>query len=131
MGKDFGLTMRLLIFFLFLYSWIMGAMAEGIKNPCEEGWIQATWVDMGCLLFDSGTTLTWEAACYHCQTKDAALVEITTEEQLEFLKMELTALDDHITNSNWWTAGTDIGREGKWIWIESLAPVTDFVWRSG
>ena len=32
---------------------------EENQNPCPETWIQATFVDMGCLLVNRTQTLTW------------------------------------------------------------------------
>jgi hypothetical protein len=86
------------------------------ENPCPKHWIQATWVEMGCLLFNSTTAYTWEEANNYCQDKEnASLVEIYTEEQHEFLKMELNLLSDHEGGKAWRTAGTDIGNEGMWF----------------
>ena len=39
-------------------------------------------------------------------------------------------LKDHESERNWWTCGTDIGREGEWYWASSGAAVGDFVWAS-
>ena len=91
--------------------------------------------DLGGLgiLFDSTTgPLTWEEANIYCQEfGNGRLIEIMTEEQLDFLQMELNALDDHEESHYWWTGGTDVGRDGKWIWIESLRDVADFVFHAG
>merc|ERR1739838_75107 len=101
-------------------------------NPCSENWVQATWVDMGCLLFNDSASYTWEEANGYCQGENASLIEILTEEQFDFVNMELDVLTDHDVSANyWWTAGTDIGREGKWLWIGSTTPVDEFVWLSG
>merc|ERR1711872_607490 len=105
--------------------------AEEKDNPCPPHWIQATWVDMGCLLFNSTTPLTTHEASSYCQKQEnAILVEIQTEEQLDFLIMQLTALEGHGGKKSWHTGGTDFGREGRWYWSSSLTPVGDFVWRS-
>merc|ERR1719186_8260 len=97
---------------------------------CPVNWVEASEVGMGCLLFNRETTYSWEEANGYCQTEErASLVEIQTEDQFEFLKMELISLDED--SRHWWTAGTDAGREGKWYWSGSLTPVGHFVWNGG
>merc|ERR1719500_89196 len=100
-------------------------------GECPEHWVQASWVDMGCLLFNSTKLYTWEAANNYCQSEAASLLEIHTEEQFQFLQMQLNVLEDHEGAKVWWTGGTDIGREGQWFWISSLTPVEDLMWHSG
>ena len=57
------------------------------KNICADGWIQATWVDLGCVLFNSTKILNWEEANIACQeVENGRLLEIRTEEQLDFHK---------------------------------------------
>ena len=86
-----------------LFLILVGANGENsISNVCESSWIDAADVGMGCLLFDSTTTaLPWLDAVRHCQDKDAILVEIFTEHQLDFVRMELDMLDDHEFSKNW------------------------------
>merc|ERR1712126_66404 len=101
------------------------------NNPCPIAWVMATHVDMGCLLFNSTKAYTWEEAYEYCYTQEnATLVEFSTEEQMEFLWMEMNVLGDHEGRHYSWTGGTDIGREGEWIWMKSLTPVADFLWYS-
>jgi hypothetical protein len=88
--------------------------------------MEATWVELGCIHLNSSDAFTWEEANIYCQEKNATLVEIQTEEQLEFLDM-LLVLNDHSDSHVCWTAGTDLGVEGHWIWMRSLTEV-DFVW---
>merc|ERR1712105_45064 len=103
------------------------------KKVCADGWIQATWVDLGCLLFNTTTKVNWMEANVFCQgVENGRLVEIQTEEQLEFVQMELDAIDDHETGQlDWWTGGNDLGREGNWMWMGSLTPVPAFVFYAG
>merc|ERR1711892_1565600 len=100
-------------------------------NPCPIHWVQATFVDMGCLLFNSTATYTWEAATEYCYTfENSSLVELQTAEQLEYLNMEMNVLGDHEGYHYWWTGGTDLGREGKWTWMGSWTAITDVAWRT-
>ena len=104
------------------------------SGSCPEGWIDASFVKMGCLYFDSTAPLSsWDATSSMCQTAtpNSTLVEITSEEQMAFIQMELDMLADHELPRHWWTAGTDVGINGKWVWATSLTPVEDYVWAIG
>ena len=97
------------------------------ENPCSPGWIQTFWVEMGFLLFYSKESYGWDEANAYCQEiENATLVEILTEEQLDFISMELTSLGADV--NVWWSGALDTGREGNWIWISSLRPVEVFMW---
>ena len=100
------------------------------SNPCpNQFWVDASMTGLGCLLFNSTTSYSWERANDYCQVQEnATLLEIWTELQLEFVQNELFFLTDHEESRDWWTSGTDQGREGHWYWASSLSPVADFVW---
>ena len=100
------------------------------SNPCpNQLWVDASMTGLGCLLFNSSTSYTWEKANDYCQVQEnATLLEIWTELQLDFVRNELIFLTDHEESRDWWTSGTDQGREGHWYWASSLSPVADFVW---
>ena len=40
------------------------------ENPCPVNWIQATWVDLGCILFDSSLAYNWDEANAFCQNTE-------------------------------------------------------------
>merc|ERR1712112_32428 len=78
--------------------------------------------------------MTWDQASSMCQMgSNSALLEITSEMQMEFIQMEMgTGADDHPPPYySWWIAGTDVGINGQWFWIASRTDVEDFVWASG
>ena len=63
-------------------------------------------LDLGCLLFNSTETYTWEEASVYCQGEEnATLVEIWTDTQLNFIRMELGVLAEVEGKKSWWTAG--------------------------
>ena len=110
---------------------VLGVAETSDENPCPELWVQGTWVGLGCLLFNTTQKYTWEGALAYCQNEDSNLVEIQFQEQLDFLIMELDVLADHEGSEyEWWTAGTDLGKEGRWMWQGSLSPVPQFLWYS-
>ena len=99
---------------------------------CPDKWLDASFVEMGCLFFNNTAAVDWEEANVICEKySNATLVDIQTEMQMGFLQMEL----DVIANAegaahHWWAAGTDVGREGEWYWATTLTEVGDFVWTS-
>ena len=108
--------------------------AEGVSGgSCPTGWVDASFVDMGCLYFNSTKGMTWDDAVSSCHiaTTNSSLVEITTEAQMDFVQMMLEMIEEHESARHWWTAATDVGINGKWFWAASLATVEDFVWHSG
>merc|ERR1712051_1161555 len=109
------------------------AAQDKSTGNCPDKWVDATFVDMGCLYFNSTEALTWDDASSMCQMgSNSTLLEITTEMQLAFIQMELAVIEDHEDAHNfWWTAATDVGINGQWIWITSLTAVEDFMWFSG
>ena len=75
---------------------------------------------MGCLHFDTDSFKTWDEAVAFCLTQHGSkLVAIETEQQMEFISQVMGFLEHH----NWWTSGTDRGREGEWYWASTLNQV--------
>merc|ERR1719369_302420 len=114
-----------LLLFLFISFSSAEVLLKDDAGECPEHWVQASWVNMGCLLFNSTKDYNWEQANNYCQSEGASLLEVHTEEQFQFLQMQLNVLEDHEGAKFWWTGGTDIGREGQWFWVSSLTPVND------
>jgi hypothetical protein len=121
-------------------TWLIFAMSvfhlahgspEQLDSACPIPWVDGSLVDLGCLLFNSTATYTWEGASVYCQQEEiATLVEIWTEAQLDFIRMELRMLAANEGARYWWTSGTDVGREGSWNWASSSASVGDFIWQT-
>ena len=101
-----------------------------VSDNCPDHWIDASLSGLGCLYFNSTAAVSWEDALSWCQHPDnnALLLEIWSELQLEFIRSELMLLQDNGVDNDWWTGGTDLGREGHWFWIGTLATVGDFLW---
>ena len=95
------------------------------RNTCQQGWFDASFLNLGCLLFNTTAFYTWEEANVYCQkVEQATLVEISNEQQLDFIQMEMSLLG----GDYWWTSWTDAGREGAFAWMGSLELVGDFIW---
>ncbi|XP_058462524.1 perlucin-like protein [Malaya genurostris] len=59
-----------------------------------------------------------------CQYYGQRLASITSQEDSELVAQVINSTTT--TNSTYWVAGTDIGMEGKWIWITSNELVVKF-----
>merc|ERR1712211_25166 len=119
-------------------SLVEPALHEGIQEvssgACPSGWVDASFVDMGCLFFNSTEALaSWDDSATMCQmaTPNATLVEILTENQMALVQMEIELLEAHEGVHYWWTGATDVGINGKWFWAPSLSPVEEFMWAPG
>ena len=104
-----------------------------LEGSCPDGWLDASFVNMGCLLLDASSgklgNYTWSLANNWCRGFGGALVEIENEEQLEFLRLQLQLIEEEVGEERyWWTSGTDAEADGEWLWASSLSPVEEFVW---
>ena len=119
-----------ILLLIFLFNLVHGSevIVSEKANDCPEHWLEAGSVGMGCIWINQTLAMSWYNANTYCQYKEATLVEIHTPEQLEYLRMELSTMEEYIGPADYWTGGTDIGSEGKWFWISSLTEVEEFVW---
>merc|ERR1719481_1552909 len=97
------------------------------RGNCPVGWLDTGLFGgtMGCLLFDSSTTYTWDEANEFCYNQGSELIEIRHVEEMDFVISYLQQLENAY---DWWTAGMDAGREGRWIWPSSWSAVEGYVW---
>merc|ERR1711945_85221 len=115
--------MKTFLFLSCLSSLFLSSSAT--RNDCKDGWFDASFLELGCLLFNSTASYSWEEANVYCQrTEQARLVEISSSAQLDFVQMELGLLG----GDYWWTSGTDLGREDSYAWMGSLNLVEEFIW---
>ena len=84
--------MTWLIFSVSIFHLVHGT-PEQLDSVCPVPWIDGTLLDLGCLLFNVSAGYPWEGASVYCQQdENATLVEIWTEAQLDFIRMELRML---------------------------------------
>merc|ERR1712113_417503 len=104
-----------------------------VSGACPDKWLDASFMEMGCLFFNNTLGVNWEEANVVCKmTPNATLVDIQSEMQMGFLQMELNVVEGiEGAKHHWWTAGTDVGIEGQWFWVTTLTEVGDFVWNTG
>ena len=112
---------------------------------CPSGWVDAFNVDMGCLFYiweEGRTAASYASAvsscaqgpygefCPSCGTGAGHLLEILTVEQHQYV-IDLLNNDLLDNTMQFYTAATDMNREGEWYWSHSLVDVEDFVWQGG
>merc|ERR1711971_823304 len=102
------------------------------SGNCPDKWVDASFVDLGCLYFNSTVSLIWDDANSLCQMgSNSTLLAIESEMQMAFIQMELQVIADHEGGSKyWWTAGTDAGINGQWVWATTYTAVEDYIWGS-
>merc|ERR1711970_140284 len=106
---------------------------ETQKSLCPKFWVDASSVGLGCLLYNSSTAYDHEHATTYCNTEDnAILVMIMTQEQKEFITMELFLIENQSgSKKTWWTSATDLAREGQWYYPSTFEDVPELVWHQG
>jgi len=113
-------TMALVIFTLILPT--------PADSACQEGWVDATSVGLGCLHFDIWNYYTWEEARLHCVEQGARLVEIYNKEQQETMVTAINA----VGYRTWWNGATRQPHldspSPAWYWIDSMVEVEQFGW---
>ena len=82
-------------------------------NPCDDGWVHADFLDMGCLM--SNTTEYISGRMLLCTARIVGMLTLDLQEP-------------HHGVRPWWVGGTDIGREGSWYYSGTLQPVPEDPW---
>ena len=78
---------------------------------------------MGCLWLNLDQEITWYESAKACAAMDSHLVEILSQDELNFVRDELHYLG--VSAPVVWTDGSDEFVEGDWIWVNSFKPVGD------
>ena len=112
-----NLAVILVIYFYFLHE-------TSAQRACVGAWVDGSDVGLGCLLFRDNKKYLHAEAVTNCEGRDSSLVEISTQEQLDFLVEKLTTLNE----VGWW-GGATVTAEG-WRWTVSGGEVADFVWKN-
>ncbi|XP_060078036.1 perlucin-like [Ylistrum balloti] len=81
---------------------------------CPAGWV---YYNYSCYLFSS-TRTTWRDGRGDCQSKEAYLAEILSEEENNFVQSELRRIKEPEPRI-YSLGGTDIHSEGVWLWVST------------
>ena len=99
-------------------------------EACDSGWLDGSSVGLGCLMFGTDP-MTFLEANKFCYKNSAHLVEILSEAQMDYMKVELQLRETMVGPRDYWGGGSDLNREGQWYWTHSLLPLEHFVWAEG
>ena len=93
-------------------------------SACPDGeWKDAGFLGLGCLLYSSQHTHSWQAANEFCFQRNSSLLEIENEQQFDYIVSEITEfVGNSAFSRDWWTSGTDWGREGRWYVANKTRP---------
>ena len=113
---------------------LIGAMTscfyKGIdaKSCCQE------WRQFGdsCYFF-STINRNWTSAQENCKKHGGYLTELGTVEEFNFMRNTLREIaPTSCYDINWYLGASDVGQEGKFIWMHSKTDIGSFlVWESG
>ena len=117
-----NLAVILVIYFYFLHE-------TSAQRACVGAWVDGSNVGLGCLLFRDNKKYLHAEAVTNCEARDSSLVEISTQEQLDFLVDKWTTLNEGPERPNGWWGGATVTGEG-WRWTVSGGEVADFVWKN-
>ncbi|XP_023932905.1 uncharacterized protein LOC112042508 [Lingula anatina] len=106
-----------------------GSQPQVVFSPCPPGF---TPFQTSCYVFELHQT-DWVSANKMCRDLHAAnLVSIESQAEQNFLKNHIkrNKLKPEIPYKHWgfWTSGTDLDKEGVWIWHGTKRPVTFSAW---
>ena len=78
----------LFFFVLVTFPEVQSLNISSKSDNCQEDWLDASFLDLGCLHFHAEEMFWWNASMY-CREHNSFLVEIFNEQQLDFLRLEL------------------------------------------
>ena len=107
---------------------ILFTLDNVIGERCEEGWEDKVDEGLNCLFFGFSDTdyMNHADAKQFCANKEAHLVELKSEEELEVLNKILN-VKDQPPRSLWWGGATLVGG-GQWKWTKSGEPLGQWIW---
>jgi len=103
---------------------------DHLESMCPTYWNDATHMNLGCILFNATSKMSWHDAQKVCKESSSShLVEIFSQEQQDYLTMK--AFEAELltgTEQDWWIGLTDDNSEGRWYWIDSLKAADYIPW---
>ena len=96
---------------------------EAIGEQCKEGWEDKVDDGLDCLFFDDTRSITFDIAKQFCANKEANLIELKSEQELNRLS---DILDGKRISGLWWGGVTKEG--GQWKWTKSGEPLGQWLW---
>ena len=103
---------------------------------CNKDWEDADNVGLGYLWIEKSQKMNYVDAKSFCENKNSSLIEIESEEQMNFITDKLKTVGESINQGQngdmlWWGGATDEEEEGTWKWTHSGTSIQSFVWAPG
>ena len=99
------------------------AVANTNGQRCEEGWDDKVDDGMDCLYFDT-TSVQYVGAKQFCESKEAHLIELSSEEQLT----KINKILNELPSRKWWWWGGATKQGGQWKWTTSGELLQQWIW---
>ncbi|CAH1795874.1 unnamed protein product, partial [Owenia fusiformis] len=95
-------------------------------GPCPKDWVHYM---SSCYKFEN-VTVNWPMAERHCRAihPESTLLSVETQQENEFIIAYRDYNGAEWTSPWWWAGGTDMEREGSWMWIGTRKPITFHYW---
>ena len=123
---------RFKMHFYFFLTYL--ACVRSSLPDCNIGWEDATNKNLGHLWFETFRRLRFDAAQSFCENMNSSLIEIESQEQMDFVVNKLSTITEIVDWTEnlkvWWGGATDKDQEGTWRWLQSgeTFDKNSFVW---
>ena len=122
--------------FYILLAYLANSVRSNNDVPiCNKDWEDADNVSLGYLWIEKSQKMNYTDAKSFCENKNANLIEIESQQQMDFITEKLTTVGISMQSQDifWWGGATDEEEEGTWKWTQSGATFdsSSFVWAVG
>ena len=123
-------------YFIILAYLVHNVRSNNDVPICNKDWEDADNVGLGYLWIEKSQKMNYADAKTFCENKNANLIEIESQDQMNFIKVKLKSVSESMDPDQggdiyWWGGATDVEMEGTWKWTQSGRTVDSYVWAEG